>query len=511
MPRITSSWILVLFAALYIALVLYGSASGVRGTDQYWYVADIQTLANHQPPLSNNLYPPSALSQSSPALEARPFIHNTPYVYLAAIAAKTISPFHSAILLNTLSYLIASLLIFLSMRRLGIEEKIAALTTGLFLLFPMNYWLSVNAMSEALLVPGIAFLAYLATNKSITVYTWILSIVCLLFLILTRESMVILALLLPFFYVLEKRELTLKTLAIFITLTSGFIVAYWLRASLLPHNESCSFPEMVRRMTPGVSDNMFCYFNLQETAINPSLWIEKIMANFTKQVKLENSISWSFYLPTNILVISGFIGALRTRNHLSSFRLGALLFALLMVHLATMIVIENLPRYLVILPPVALILSTLLVTNIRQQYRKFAILAFVSILTASVAADLLAANKVRHEAEQEARQVTQIQDIAHHYIKNSKIALAETDQGDNMCLLSYALEPHMVLFTRSQYPTEVTEQLLRKTHPDYAILKDSSLLVHQPPASLSLQALTRMPPPFESHALYKIIYALEKQ
>jgi len=502
--------ILVLFTILYALLVFYGASMGVRGTDQYWYIADIETVATGKPAVSNNLYPPSVLDNEFSG--SQPFIHNTPYVYLASLPAKLFGPFAGAIVLNAFSFLIASYLIFLILQKFKINDRIAASTAGIFLLFPMNYWLTVNAMSEALLVPAVVFLGWLAVrNDRMTNLSWILSLLTIGFMIFTRESLIILGLLFPFIYLLDTRKLNWKSIFISATMLAFVFCIYWARGILLPHNVQCSFTEMIARMTPGVTDNMFCYFNTEDTRLDFSLWWTKISANIYNQFSLTNSvshdgsISLSFYLPTNVLVgIALYLSFWKSTDHRTQ-RLGFLLLALVLVHLATLVLIENLPRYLIILPPLAFALTTISVrTTLLQRNNLTKGLFFLSILLVFTTADLVAAQKTRSNASREANQVFAIEKLVNHYSDREAIGFIETDVGDNMCLISYALKDHPVVFSRSNYAQTIKNAIAGKVKPEFAILRPNSVLNENP--KMTLNAVARMPAPFSAHTLYQINY-----
>lgn len=500
--------ILILFTILYALLVFYGAELGVRGTDQYWYVADIETIASGNPAISNNLYPPSVLQDDFSG--GRPFIHNIPYVYLASLPAKLFGPFAGAVVLNALAFLIASYLIFLTLRRYRIHDRIAASIAGIFLLFPMNYWLTVNAMSEAVLVPAIVFLGWLLVRKErISTLSWILSLLTIGFMIFTRESLVILGLLFPFFYLMYRRELSPRTTFIAITMLAVIVTIYLFRGSVLPHNVNCSFAEMIRRMTPGVSDNMFCYFNTETVGLDLSLWWQKISANIVNQFSItgsgsyKSSIALSFYLPTNMLIgIALYYSMWKSPDRLTR-RLAYLLLGLVIVHTATLILIENLPRYLIILPPLAFILTGISVRNtLFQRSNTVKGLFFLFLLLAFTLANYIAANKVRNNATMEAHQISEIQKLVNNVSDSSSVGFIETDSGDNMCLISYALKGHTVLLSRSHYPQALKDTLAKKVNPKFAILRPDSIFSAD--SGVVLESVSKMPEPFSEHTLYRV-------
>jgi hypothetical protein len=82
MPRSESVHFVVVTIAY--CLLIASATSGVRGSDQYWYLAGVESLANQVRVATNNLFP-SYILRSDPQLDP-PFVHNPYIVRPAALA-----------------------------------------------------------------------------------------------------------------------------------------------------------------------------------------------------------------------------------------------------------------------------------------------------------------------------------------------------------------------------------------------------------------------------------------
>src|SRR5262245_8093548 len=80
----TEALLIVAVLLIFIVLVWIG-ASGLRGSDQYWYVADVESLIGGHGVQSNEIYPVTV--RDGVASLPRPFVHNILNVYVAAIPA----------------------------------------------------------------------------------------------------------------------------------------------------------------------------------------------------------------------------------------------------------------------------------------------------------------------------------------------------------------------------------------------------------------------------------------
>ncbi len=186
----------VVAAAAVTAFVLLTifAAGGVRGTDQYWYVADAESLLSKGAVQTNDVYPLVLLrDQDVP----RPFIHNILPVYAAAAVGWGMGgPYGGWIVLNLLCSLSAALFIYLTVRHCGSHES-AFLAGLLYLVMPAVFWQTTQPLAEAFiasLVAGAAA-AFIYMDRSLSRWLGLGGLAALLY--ASRPTFVILLALLP--------------------------------------------------------------------------------------------------------------------------------------------------------------------------------------------------------------------------------------------------------------------------------------------------------------------------
>lgn len=136
-------WALV--AGLFLVLVRL-AALAARGTDQYWYVADVITYSAIGRAVSNTVYPTAALDSAGGDLPAR--IHGVPTTWVVQLVGGVIgSPYGAWVVTNAATALLVSVLLLRVARRVG-GGRSAALAPMAFLAFPLTTWFTVNALVE---------------------------------------------------------------------------------------------------------------------------------------------------------------------------------------------------------------------------------------------------------------------------------------------------------------------------------------------------------------------------
>ena len=143
----------VVAGASVFALHALRRARGVRGTDQYWYVSDVEMRHQTGRSITNHVLPRATHPWGSATPAAPPtWVHNVPVTYLACGVRRRITDSYRAWALTNTSLVAGSAAVVggLLLRRLTVTD--AALVAGAVLAFPLSTWFSINALSEAALV-----------------------------------------------------------------------------------------------------------------------------------------------------------------------------------------------------------------------------------------------------------------------------------------------------------------------------------------------------------------------
>ena len=160
---------------LFITLVVYCSSGGVRGSDQYWYVADVNTLLKGLPPNSNFVYPGTFLRDGLP-IEEHYFAHHTITHHIVLIFAKVLTPlfqssYEAWIVTLTLSSVGTAWLISRIVR--GYAGTLPAfLGFAIYLLLPVTFWQTVNPLQESFFAFMVALVAYLFLRSQKRTFYW---------------------------------------------------------------------------------------------------------------------------------------------------------------------------------------------------------------------------------------------------------------------------------------------------------------------------------------------------
>lgn len=143
-----------LFLTIWLALFFHASA-GVRGSDQYWYVAEVRAVMAGDP-RTNSLWAHFLLSDPD-YLDTRPFVHQGAMPYLLGALRGLLSPYGAWIAFNLLATLLSAGLIFATLRRLAIDGRIALMASACFLALPVTFWYATQPLIE----PAIGLLSSL--------------------------------------------------------------------------------------------------------------------------------------------------------------------------------------------------------------------------------------------------------------------------------------------------------------------------------------------------------------
>ena len=157
--------LILVIISIFIFLIYWGSSSGVRGTDQYWYLADAESLINGQGIQTNNIYPVSVYKeiQSIP----RPFVHNILNLYFAILPGIFFGAYTGFIIMNVLCSFLTSFFIYKTII-IYTKYQPALLISLLYLLLPITVWQTAQPLAEASIAPLVALLMLLYAKISIS-------------------------------------------------------------------------------------------------------------------------------------------------------------------------------------------------------------------------------------------------------------------------------------------------------------------------------------------------------
>ena len=135
---------------LILIFLLINSVTGVRGTDQYWYTANTETLMRNEPPITNFRFPGMLLRENI-ADPVTHFTHNGPLLYInkylgTLMKGSVVSAWKYS---NIFWWLGATLLLYLTLIKLT-ETNVAALGALLYLTTPCLLYTSPSPRDATL-------------------------------------------------------------------------------------------------------------------------------------------------------------------------------------------------------------------------------------------------------------------------------------------------------------------------------------------------------------------------
>ena len=136
--------IYIYVALIWLLIIFLLGEWGLRGTDQYWYISDLESLVDGYGK-SNTVFSGSLLR----GYDGNSFIHQTLILYLLTPLAKIFGSYNSWVIFNFTSMFFSSILIYKSMIKLNAGVIRAWIAFGIFLSNPITIFIIGEPLVEA--------------------------------------------------------------------------------------------------------------------------------------------------------------------------------------------------------------------------------------------------------------------------------------------------------------------------------------------------------------------------
>jgi 4-amino-4-deoxy-L-arabinose transferase-like glycosyltransferase len=283
---------------LFIVLTFWAAMAGIRGTDQYWYLADSQSLISGHGVHTNVIYPISARFAKPDYL--LPFIHNILNIYLAAGFGFLAGAYWGWILLNLVSSLLTAFLIYKILRRYA-DERLSLMVSSMYLLIPLTFWQTTQLLAEASITPLVALGAYLFLNSDRKFSRWLLLMTVVGLLLISRASFLPLIPLVPLAFLLCNRPLkAIHVVQALVLLVVG-TVFYFIMKYVLVQNAPVEMTKILTTGTQSNLSNMALYFDI--TKHSPQIsemlhtFITKLIRNLMVQLVPRSFTNLLMFIP----------------------------------------------------------------------------------------------------------------------------------------------------------------------------------------------------------------------
>lgn len=137
---------LIFIACICASFITWYGAEGLRGTDQYWYISDVEKIMNGEE-LVTNTYFPGAILRTQGVPDKNYIHHNSPMLYVVAAMGDWFGAYNGWILCNLIYHFLIALSIFLISLRLT-SEAAASFVTAFYLVSPIAVWQTINPLLE---------------------------------------------------------------------------------------------------------------------------------------------------------------------------------------------------------------------------------------------------------------------------------------------------------------------------------------------------------------------------
>ena len=449
---------------LILIFLLINSVTGVRGTDQYWYTANTETLMRNEPPITNFRFPGMLLRENI-ADPFTHFTHNGPLLYInkylgTLMNGSVVSAWKYS---NIFWWLGATLLLYLTLIKLT-ETNVAALGALLYLTTPIVFWQAANFLQEMWLsFLAAAFLYVTCTIKYGRMSLWFWPLLIFVgtvshpFFLLTSVFIVVAG----FYY--RRNYYSMFSMCV------ALILAMVFKDMLFPSSFPPDIKTIITSTIPGET-NLHWQFDDNEVAVSREL----MTAKFSEAVKKQFFTLSAMPLT---LVTNGGIAAMLILLVISRLKLDRVLtFTIYSVAAwgAMIVLLQNQPRYqLLILPALITCVVVLLGKLPRPSLHKYLLIAATVLF---FVADVYLLQKVRSDIQQHEKFNLAVTEALSNLPADKRYAVIDTER-DILKLVIARLAPATGLMIDPRYiQSNNLKKVLALYRADYVLTSTPELL-----------------------------------
>ncbi len=477
------SLILPLLFAVLIGTLYFSSVVGPRGTDQYWYLHDTETLIESGTSETNLRLPGMILRQGVGDPKTY-FIHNGPLLSINAALGEFTGAFYAWKYSNFLFLILASLFTGLAVGYLT-NVRLGAAAFSVYLLSPTAIWYAGNLLQETFfaLITSALLLLFVRWRSE----RWAeFGIVMLLCLGITAHP----------FYLLLSGAFVLYLLCakkfgwagiLYVTMF-GICANYkttWFPASFQPDLAS-----IITSSLPGET-NMLWHFSAQTPPLTLNLLLLKLGEALRMQLA---TIAFApFYLITNLGFISFLYLALKKRTEYQPVLM--ISFLAFGAYAGMIVLMQNQPRYQLIIAPISVLCIALVFRDVVWSKNIKILYSFGVICLFALDAYLL--NKIHDDAVKEKQALAKIFEEFPDTRADDKFLMVGGNPNDYLSVIA-GLSPKRCLLMDAKYLSDKEiESVVNMFIPSYVLSTEKAL-------SLGLAEVSTYK--FTNNALYYELY-----
>lgn len=448
-------------------------ATGLRGSDQYWYVADVEALGRRGEHLTNSLFASSLIAHGSTAQEL--FVHDGLNLYLVAPLAAVFSGYVGWLLANLAATLAAAGMIGLTIYRNTADRAFAALVAVLYTLFPVTFWLSTQPLIEATTAPFVALALWALVRPDRTARAYGMTALWLAVAYLCRSTFALPLAALGLAALLDSRSehLVWRRLKTVAGVTSVLVIASLLGAFVFRSSMPSKLADVAMNGMPGTSNMAFMLWPNPPT-FELSLFLRKALSNLSQQF-FAGFREQVFYAPFNLVAAAAVAPFFYTRASATSRLAAWAALVLIGTHVATIIIHQNQFRYLLVCFPATLVSAALFLHERFNGRRRLLGFALVAALLFSACAAVLLIQFLRKDAREDAKLREDVAELIAPVSKADGILVCNSDNLQQS-LLAFTARPRPVVGIRGDYPVESYKELARYSNARWVLCPRRSLI-----------------------------------
>ena len=496
--------ILLAVVCLYIGLTWYGS-SGLRGTDDLWYVADVESLITGHGAHTNNIFPVSVINGICDL--PRPFIHNTLNIYFAAIPSLIFGAYKGWIVTNIISSLLTSYIIYLIVR--DITGHKSAIFAGLtYLIMPLTLLQSIKPMAEASIAPLAALVLFIYMRIDEKLYKWIVLMIMSGILAICRLSFLPVLLVVPFLYLIKIKKINSRVI-------SGMLLLFFIGAAIIKvngilfkPNAAFSYTQIVNSAVPGKSNNMNLYFDLHPPKITLAETIENIKLKAIDGFRMQfgdvkSLYKVKYYLPYNLMFLCGIILLYKWRDK-KCFKISMAALFFYGIHILTIILFQNQERYMLPSLPIMVIAFAVFLGSLnRFILSKENIISIVLAIMIVVCVPYNAKWSRQSHVEYWSyiEMYKNLSSSFNSLIPENDTVIVEAMDPWQYLMHGHFLRPREVLFVPDNYEKKDYDTLVKNVNGKWLICRNNSPILNKMKDKIKGE-FKPLPQPFEYYNIY---------
>lgn len=415
----------------------------LRGSDQFWYVGDVERVVLQDGLFKTNSIFPNSMPENASELP-RSWVQNKPVSYLVLPLVYLTQNGHVAwMLFNMMCLFLAA---FFTGKVLQIQKERLLYFIAVFVFFPFNFYLATQALPEIFILFLIAGIHYLLLVPPLNFKKNVLLAVITAVLICQRPNYILLLVLIPilFFIFHRKKAVVFSPSFVAIAIFSSFISLLFGEHLL----KSPSIIDTIINNVHGVSNMGNFFDNYDHSNVSLNDLIALVWGKFGGAMKVQFGLSglsaFMFYL-INLMLLSIPVLLIQrkliTQKHL-------VCLGFIGIHFMTVILFFNQYRYAAAIVPSLFILCVSMLRNLNwrttsNQYVR--LILFAVFFVASIGIGW----QVRRQANAE-KQVTQ--ELRTLSAKQKFTALMCTWNNGAGLGVGYAVSPKNIYF----FPPDIT-------------------------------------------------------